>query len=48
VSEGTDTFGGDRNRVTLVTGDGDEPWAEMSKLEVARTLVGRIADHLSG
>jgi phosphopantothenoylcysteine decarboxylase/phosphopantothenate--cysteine ligase len=48
VSEGTDTFGGDRNRVTLVTGDGDERWAEMSKLEVARTLVGRIADHLSG
>jgi phosphopantothenoylcysteine decarboxylase/phosphopantothenate--cysteine ligase len=47
VSEGTDTFGGSRNRVTLVTGDSDEPWEEMSKLEVARALVRRIAEALS-
>lgn len=39
-------MGGDRNRVHLVTEDGVESWAEMSKIEVARALVSRIADEL--
>ncbi len=38
-----DVMGGERNRVHLVTGDGVEHWPEMSKQEVARRLVERIA-----
>ena len=40
----TDVMGGDKNRVQIVTANGAEPWPEMSKLEVARRLVSRIAD----
>ena len=44
VSTGTDTFGGAENAVTLVTTDGAEEWARMSKQDVAETLVERIAE----
>ena len=40
-----DAMGGPRNRVHLITGD-VEDWPEMSKEEVARRLVARIAQAL--
>ena len=43
-----DVMGGARNRVHLVTADGVEDWPEAGKDEVARRLVGRIADALAG
>lgn len=43
VSRGSGTFGGDRNRVTLITRDGEEAWEELPKAEVARRLVDRLA-----
>ena len=39
-------MGGGRNRIHLVTSDGVEHWPEMSKEEVARRLVERIAKEL--
>jgi phosphopantothenoylcysteine decarboxylase/phosphopantothenate--cysteine ligase len=48
VAPGTAVFGGDRNTVTLVTGDGAEAWPTMSKAEVARRLAERIAAALAG
>lgn len=39
-------MGRDRNRVHLVTESGVESWPEMSKAEVARALVARIAQEL--
>ena len=48
VAPGTGVFGGDRNTVQLVTGDGVEPWPSMSKAEVARRLAERIAAALAG
>ncbi len=39
-------MGGDRNRVHLVTTQGVEDWPEAGKDEVARRLVGRIAEAL--
>jgi phosphopantothenoylcysteine decarboxylase/phosphopantothenate--cysteine ligase len=47
VSEGTGVFGGDRNRVHLVTADGVEDWPNLSKAEVAEELVRRAADVLA-
>ncbi len=45
VSEGTGTFGGDKNRIHFIT-DGDvEDWPEMSKSDVAQELTRRIATH---
>ena len=41
-----DVMGGPRNRVQLVTADGVEDWPEMSKEDVARRLVERIAEEL--
>lgn len=41
-----DVFGGDANRVHLVTADGVESWERMSKDAVARGLAQRIADAL--
>lgn len=41
-----DVMGGHRNRVHLVTAEGVEDWAEDSKEEVARRLVGRVAEAL--
>ncbi len=44
VSPKTGTFGGDRNRVTLLTGDGEaEVWPELDKSALAKRLVERIA-----
>lgn len=47
VSEGSGVFGGERNRVHLVTAQGIEDWPEMSKAEVASALVGRAARYLA-
>ena len=46
VSTGTETFGGDRNRIHLVRNDAVESWPEMSKPEVARRLADEIAETL--
>lgn len=46
VSEGTGTFGGDANRIHLVSAGGVEDWPSLSKIEVARRLARRIADEL--
>lgn len=47
VSEGTGVFGGARNTVLLVTGDGPaERWEDLPKEEVARRLVAAIATAL--
>lgn len=45
VSEGTGVMGGDRNSVHVISARGSESWPEMSKDEVARKLVARIAEH---
>ena len=45
VSPETGTFGGDSNRVHLVTGGGVEDWPQSSKARVGETLAQRIADH---
>jgi phosphopantothenoylcysteine decarboxylase/phosphopantothenate--cysteine ligase len=39
-------MGGHRNRIDLVTSDGVEHWPEMTKDEVARRLVERVAREL--
>ena len=46
VSPGTGTFGGDRNTIHLVDGEGVEDWPVMTKREVAARLAERIAQHL--
>ncbi|MFP4536996.1 MAG: bifunctional phosphopantothenoylcysteine decarboxylase/phosphopantothenate--cysteine ligase CoaBC [Dichotomicrobium sp.] len=46
VSAESGVFGGDRNRVILVTADGTEEWPQMSKAEVARRLLARVAENL--
>jgi phosphopantothenoylcysteine decarboxylase / phosphopantothenate---cysteine ligase len=46
VSPGTGTFGGDRNTIHLVDGEGVEDWPVMTKREVAVRLADRIAQHL--
>lgn len=45
VSPATGTFGGDANVIHLINGDGVENWPRMSKEEVARRLVERIAEN---
>ena len=47
VSAGTQTMGGERNTVHLVTGSGPESWPEMKKTGVADRLAARIASHLA-
>lgn len=47
VSEGSSVFGGDRNRVHLVTAQGVEDWPEMSKTDLAAALLGRAARYLA-
>ncbi len=39
-------FGADENRVVLITESGPDPWPRMSKRDVARRLVDRIAAEL--
>jgi phosphopantothenoylcysteine decarboxylase/phosphopantothenate--cysteine ligase len=48
VSPETGIMGGETNSVHLVTADGVENWPSQSKDEVARALVARIADALTG
>jgi len=48
VSPETGIMGGETNSVHLVTADGVETWPSQSKDEVARALVARIADALTG
>ncbi|WOI53245.1 bifunctional phosphopantothenoylcysteine decarboxylase/phosphopantothenate--cysteine ligase CoaBC [Parvularcula sp. LCG005] len=47
VSPGTGVMGGDRNRVVIISDDGEDIWDEMQKGEVAERLALRIADHLA-
>ncbi len=42
-----DKMGGGANRVHLISGAGTESWERMSKADVARKLVGKIADALA-
>jgi phosphopantothenoylcysteine decarboxylase/phosphopantothenate--cysteine ligase len=42
-----DVMGGDNNRVILVTRADIEHWDEASKIEVARQLVDRMAEHMN-
>jgi len=46
VSAATGVFGGDRNKVHIVTPQGVETWPEMSKREVAQRLMDRLAESL--
>ena len=46
VSTGTDTFGGDNNRITLVDRDGATSWPQMTKAQVAQKLVQTCIDRL--
>jgi phosphopantothenoylcysteine decarboxylase/phosphopantothenate--cysteine ligase len=46
VSPASGTFGGERNTVHLVTGEGVEDWPTLAKDEVAARLTERIARHL--
>ncbi|MCB2111878.1 MAG: bifunctional phosphopantothenoylcysteine decarboxylase/phosphopantothenate synthase, partial [Rhodobacteraceae bacterium] len=39
-------MGGDINAVTLITGEREEKWPELSKCDVARRLAARIAEAL--
>jgi phosphopantothenoylcysteine decarboxylase/phosphopantothenate--cysteine ligase len=47
VSEEAGVFGAERNRVHLVTATGVEEWPDMSKAEVADTLLRRAAAYLA-
>lgn len=46
VSKGSGVFGGERNTVHLVSAAGVEDWPQMSKDEVARKLMERVAQML--
>jgi len=46
VSPETGTFGGDANRVHLISAEGQEDWPAMSKVEVAERLASRVAEAL--
>lgn len=48
VSPETGIMGGDRNSVHLVTAQGVETWPAQSKQDVARALVARVAQALTG
>ena len=47
VSPETGTFGGDSNRLHLVTEAGVEDWPALSKAQVGEQLARRIADHFT-
>jgi phosphopantothenoylcysteine decarboxylase/phosphopantothenate--cysteine ligase len=47
VSPETGTFGGDMNRVHLVTGEGVEDWPALTKAQVGERLAQRIAGHVA-
>jgi len=46
VAPGTATFGGDNNRIHLITAEGVDDWPEMNKAEVAERLCWQIATTL--
>lgn len=46
VSAGSGVFGGDRNRVHVVSASGVESWPEMSKDDVARRLMEKVVQML--
>ena len=46
VSQGSGTFGGADNTVTLITREGAETWPRMAKTEVAKRLARKISDAL--
>ncbi|MEP3244067.1 MAG: bifunctional phosphopantothenoylcysteine decarboxylase/phosphopantothenate--cysteine ligase CoaBC [Sneathiella sp.] len=48
VSPETGTFGGDDNRVILLTPDGEDVWPELTKQEVAISLALKIQDYFQG
>lgn len=48
VSEGTGTFGGERNRIHFIDGNGHEDWPDSTKAEVATTLAEKIAAYFAG
>jgi phosphopantothenoylcysteine decarboxylase/phosphopantothenate--cysteine ligase len=43
-----DPMGGDLNKVTIVTPDGEETWDRLPKTEIARRLAMRVAAELGG
>jgi phosphopantothenoylcysteine decarboxylase/phosphopantothenate--cysteine ligase len=47
VSPATGIMGGSENAVTLITDAGAEDWPRLSKMETARRLADRIAEHLA-
>ncbi|SHI76701.1 bifunctional phosphopantothenoylcysteine decarboxylase/phosphopantothenate--cysteine ligase CoaBC [Wenxinia saemankumensis] len=47
VSPATGIMGGTENAVTLITGEGAEPWPRMGKADVAERLAARIAAALA-
>ncbi len=48
VSSGTGTFGGDENRIFLITRNTVEDWPKQSKSDVARTLADKIYQYFQG
>lgn len=48
VGAGTNVFGGEENKVHIVSGRGVESWPRLSKEEVAERLVAQIARSLNG
>ncbi|MAL79216.1 MAG: bifunctional phosphopantothenoylcysteine decarboxylase/phosphopantothenate--cysteine ligase CoaBC [Sneathiella sp.] len=48
VSSGTGTFGGDENRIFLITRDTVEDWPKQSKSDVASTLADKIYQYFQG
>ncbi len=48
VSPETGVMGGTENAVTLITGDGAEPWERTTKVRVAQRLALKVAEKLGG
>jgi phosphopantothenoylcysteine decarboxylase / phosphopantothenate---cysteine ligase len=48
IGEGTDVLGGENNKVLVLTRNGQESWPCMTKQEVARRIVARLAGMLPG
>ena len=47
ISTEFDVFGSDNNQIHLITKDGVEDWPKMTKVEVAKQLVNRMAEFLN-
>jgi phosphopantothenoylcysteine decarboxylase / phosphopantothenate---cysteine ligase len=48
VGEASGVFGGDNNKVLILTKENKESWPSMDKQEVARRLIARLAKMLAG